>query len=327
MIGVNLALKRENGTANADGGEAGKTGGVLGGGGQMFPMLRVNGELVDQELVEETFHRVKTAEEQKVQVSCCERDPQFYEQAEQEVADSILIAQEAEKRFEEIPEEEVKPKLKEMIDVYREHGASWDMLEAQRDMMRHEIAASLRMDKLIQDLLGDDNKVSDEEIAEFYEEHNKEYRTPAEARSLHLMKTLNEDATADEVFSTLCAVREEALEGADFEELAKRETEKSTGELDLGWITLDRPTNPFEATLFSMREDEISPVIVYEHAMHLVKVMEKKDEQIVPLEEVREELENRALARKRRDALQALAVELRETATIEKIDISGDEEE
>ena len=316
MIGVNLALKRENGTANADGGEAGKTGGVLGGCGQMFPMLRVNGELVDQELVEETFHRVKTAEEQKVQVSCCERDPQFYEQAEQEVADSILIAQ-----------EEVKPKLKEMIDVYREHGASWDMLEAQRDMMRHEIAASLRMDKLIQDLLGDDNKVSDEEVAEFYEEHNKEYRTPAEARSLHLMKTLNEDATADEVFSKLCAVREEALEGADFEELAKRETEKSTGELDLGWITLDRPTNPFEATLFSMREGEISPVIVYEHAMHLVKVMEKKDEQIVPLEEAREELENRALARKRRDALQALAVELRETATIEKIDISGDEEE
>ena len=116
-------------------------------------MLRVNGELVDQELVEETFHRVKTAEEQRVQVSCCERDPEFYEQAEQEVADSILIAQEAEKRFEEIPEEEVTPKLKEMIDTYREHGASWDMLETQRDMMRHEISASLRMDKLIADLL------------------------------------------------------------------------------------------------------------------------------------------------------------------------------
>jgi hypothetical protein len=115
-------------------------------------MLRVNGELVDQELVEETFHRVKTAEEQRVQVSCCERDPEFYEQAEQEVADSILIAQEAEKRFEEIPEEEVTPKLKEMIDAYREHGASWDMLDAQRDMMRHEISASLRMDKLIADL-------------------------------------------------------------------------------------------------------------------------------------------------------------------------------
>tara|TARA_B100001057_G_scaffold117094_2_gene115689 strand:- start:5415 stop:6278 length:864 start_codon:yes stop_codon:yes gene_type:complete len=287
----------------------------------------VNGELVDQELVEETFHRVKTAEEQRVQVSCCERDPEFYEQAEQEVADSILIAQEAEKRFEEIPEEEVTPKLKEMIDVYREHGASWDMLDAQRDMMRHEISASLRMDKLIVDLLGDDNVVSEEEVRAFYDENRKEYQTPAEARSLHLMKTLNEETTSDEVFSELCVVREEILEGGDFEEIAKRETEKSTGELDLGWISMDRPTNPFEATLFSMRDGEVSPVIVYEHAMHLVKVVELKPEQVVPFEEVKEELENRALARKRRDALQSLAVELRKDAVIEKIDTTNEDED
>jgi len=290
-------------------------------------MLRVNGELVDQELVEETFHRVKTAEEQRVQVSCCERDPEFYEQAEQEVADSILIAQEAEKRFEEIPEKEVTPKLKEMIDVYREHGASWDMLDAQRDMMRHEISASLRMDKLISDLLGDDNVVSEEEVRAFYDENRKEYQTPAEARSLHLMKTLNEETTSDEVFSKLCVVREEILEGGDFEEIANRETEKSTGELDLGWISLDRPTNPFEATLFSMRDGEVSPVIVYEHAMHLVKVVELKPEQVVPFEEVKEELENRALARKRRDALQSLAVELRKDAVIEKIDTTNEDED
>ncbi|MDB4499869.1 peptidylprolyl isomerase, partial [Akkermansiaceae bacterium] len=239
---------------------------------------------------------------------------------------SILIAQEAEKRFEEIPEEEVTPKLKEMIDAYREHGASWDMLDAQRDMMRHEISASLRMDKLIADLLGDDNAVSEEEVRAFYDEHRKEYQTPAEARSLHLMKTLNEETTSDEVFSKLCVVREEILEGGDFEEIAKRETEKSTGELDLGWISLDRPTNPFEATLFSMRDGEVSPVIVYEHAMHLVKVVELKPEQVVPFEEVKEELENRALARKRRDALQSLAVELRKDAVIEKIDTTNEDE-
>jgi parvulin-like peptidyl-prolyl isomerase len=54
--------------------------------------------------------------------------------------------------------------------------------------------------------------------------------------------------------------------------------------------------------------------------MHLVKVVELKSEQVVPFEEVKEELENRALARKRRDALQSLAVELRKDAVIEKID-------
>jgi hypothetical protein len=303
-----------------------KNGGISGGVAHFGGMLRVNGEWVDQELVEETFHRIKTAEEQRLEVSCCERDPEFYEKAEEEVADSILIAQEAEKRFPEIPEEELTPKLKEMIDAYRQHGASWDMLDAQRDMMRHEIAASMRMDKLISDLLGDDDQVSDEEVDRFYREHIAEYRTPAEARSLHLMKTLNEETTASEVFSKLTALREEVLEGADFEELAQKESEKSTGEVDLGWISLDRPANPFEATLFSMRLGEVSPVIVYEHAMHLIKVVECKDEEVVPMEEIREELETRALGRKRRDALQKLAVGLRKDAVIEKVDPDEEEE-
>lgn len=286
----------------------------------MSGVLRVNGEWVDQELVEETFHRIKTAEEQRLEVSCCERDPEFYAKAEEEVADSILIAQEAETRFPKIPEDEITPKLKEMIDAYRQHGASWDMLDAQRDMMRHEIAASMRMDKLIASLLGDEDKVSDQEVQAFYQKHLSDYRTPAEARSLHLMKTLNEDTTASEVFSKLAALREEILEGADFEEVAKTETEKSTGEIDLGWISLDRPANPFEATLFSMRTNEVSPVIVYEHAMHLIKVAERKDEELVPFEDIKEELETRALGKKRRDALQALAITLRETAVIEKAD-------
>ena len=286
-------------------------------------MLRVNGELVDPDLVEETFSRIKAEAEQRLQVSCCERDPEFYEQAEQEVGDSILIAQEAESRFKEIPEEEIKPQLKEMIDTYRAHGASWEMLEAQRDMMRHEIAASMRMDKLINDLLGGDETVSEEEIEAFYQESIDNYRTPAEASCLHLMKTLNENTTPAEVFNLMCALREEILEGGDFEEIAKRETEKSTGELDLGWITLDRPTNPFEATLFSMREGEISPVIVYEHALHLIKVTGRKEEHLVSREEIHDELAHRALARKKRQALQNLAVELRKTAVIEKIDNDG----
>jgi hypothetical protein len=288
-------------------------------------MLRVNGELVDPELVEETFSRIKAEAEQRLQISCCERDPEFYEQAEGEVGDSILIAQEAEKRFEEIPEEEIKPQLKEMIDTYRSHGASWEMLEAQRDMMRHEIAASMRMDKLISDLLDGDETVSEEEVEAFYQEFIDDYRSPAEASSLHIMKTLNENTTPIAVFNLMCKLREEAMDGGDFEEIAKRETEKSTGELDLGWIPLDRPTNPFEATLFSMRESEVSPVIVYEHALHLIKVTGRREERLVPKEEIHEELSHRALARKKRLALQALAKGLRKTAVIEKVDSGADD--
>lgn len=288
-------------------------------------MLRVNGELVNPDLVEETFSRIKAEAEQRLQAPCCEKDPEFQEQAEREVADSILIAQEAEIRFPEIPEEEVKPQLKEVIDRYREHGASWEMLEQQRDSLRYEISASVRMEKLIGSILGDDNCVSEAECEAFYLEFLDDYRTRPEARCLHLMKPISEEVAPPELYQKMCDLREEALAGADFEELARRESEKSTGEVDLGWIDLDRPTNPFEAMLFSLRDGEISPVMMYEHAFHLIQVTGLKAAQITPLDEVREEIEQRAHARKKRNALQGLADVLRPNAKIETVDYSEEE--
>jgi hypothetical protein len=283
-------------------------------------MLRVNGEIVHPDLIEETFSRIKAAAEQETQGSCCERDPEFREQAEAEVADSILIAQEAEKRHPEIPEEEVKPKLKELIDKYREHGASWEMLEAERDNMRYEISATLRMEKLIDDLLGDDDQATPEEVQAFYQEHESDYRLAAEARSLHLMKPIAEHKSVTELYQRMCEIREEALaEDADFTEIAKRETEKSTSEIDLDWIDLDRPTNPFESILFSLREGEVSPVMTYENAFHLIKVTGVKPGHLTELDEVRKEVEDRTLARKKRQALQTLADTLRPTANIDQV--------
>lgn len=286
-------------------------------------MLRVNGELVHPDLIEETFSRIKAAAEQETQGSCCERDPEFREQAENEVADSILIAQEAEKRHPEIPEEEVKPKLKELIDKYREHGATWEMLEAERDNLRYEISASLRMEKLIGELLGDDDQVTPDEAQAFYQEHESDYRVAAEARCLHLMKPHNGEAehkSLPDLYQKMCEIREEALaEDADFIEIAKRETEKSTNEIDLDWIDLDRPTNPFESILFSLREGEVSPVMTYEHAFHIIKVTGIKPGHLTPLEEVQKEVEDRALARKKRQALQALSDRLRPEAKIERV--------
>ncbi|MGE9267129.1 MAG: peptidylprolyl isomerase [Verrucomicrobiales bacterium] len=285
-------------------------------------MLRVNGELVDPELVEETFARIKSDAEARMQASCCERDAEFLELAEEEVANSILIAQEAERRFPEVPEEEVREKLEALVKQYREHGASWELLEAQRDSLREECAAHVRMEKLIAEVAGEQVEASEEEVRDFYAEHAGDYRREAEARCLHLLKLFNEHEDTAVLYREMVALRERALEGEDFEALAKAETEKQTGAVDLGWIDFDRPGNPFEAVMFSLREGEISPVLAYDHAYHLVKVLELRPARVTPLEEVCEELAQRVVAGKKQVALKGLAAELRERAEIRREDYS-----
>ena len=57
----------------------------------------VNGELLEGTQVEEEFSQIKSWHEQQSQVSCCERDEEFREQARQNVIGRLLLQQAAEK--------------------------------------------------------------------------------------------------------------------------------------------------------------------------------------------------------------------------------------
>ena len=289
-------------------------------------MLRVNGELIDPNLLEDAFARIKSEAEARLQVSCCERDPEFMAQAEEEVIDSVLIAQEAENRFPELPEAEVKTRLEETLREYRKHGASWDMLEAQRDSLHDECEATLRMEKFLDNVLAGKTEVSDEDIETYYRENQREFRTVAEVRVLHLMKSLEKHEDPVLLLEEMGELREKLVEGADFEKVAAEETEKESGEIDLGWITFDRPSNPIESIMFTMRLEEVSPVVAYEHSYHILKIAEIRPAVVRPFDEVREDIAQRVEFEKRRNALREFASRLRKDAAVERVDFSGEEE-
>ena len=288
-------------------------------------MLRVNGELIDPNLLEDAFARIKSEAEARLQVSCCERDPEFMEQAEEEVIDSVLIAQEAEAQFPTLPDDEVKARLENTLKEYRKHGASWEMLEAQRDSLQDECEANLRMEKFLDGVLAGKTDVSDEDVQSYYKENEREFRTVAEVRVLHFMKSLEKHEDPVLLLEEMGQLRESLVDGADFEKIAKAETEKESGEIDLGWITFDRPSNPIESIMFTMRLAEASPVIAYEHSYHILKIAEMKPSVVRPFEEVREDIVHRVEFEKRRSALRDFAASLREGATVEKVDFSGEE--
>ncbi|MED5419248.1 MAG: peptidylprolyl isomerase, partial [Verrucomicrobiota bacterium] len=290
-------------------------------------MLRVNGELIDPNLLEDAFARIKSEAEARLQVSCCERDPEFMTQAEEEVIDSVLIAQEAETRFPELPSDEIKARFEKTLQDYRKHGASWDMLEAQRENLLDECEANLRMEKFLDSVLAGKTDVSEDDLQAYYQANQREFRTVAEVRVLHLMKALEKHEDPVLLLEEMGELRETLVEGADFEQIARAETEKESGEIDLGWITFDRPSNPIESIMFTMRLDEVSPVVAYEQSYHILKVAEIKPATLRPFDEVREDLAHRVEFEKRRNALREFASGLREDATVERVDFNGDEEQ
>jgi parvulin-like peptidyl-prolyl isomerase len=201
------------------------------------------------------------------------------------------------------------------------------MLEAQRDQLHDECEANLRMETFLDDILDGKTGYTEDDLRQYYRDHQREFRTTAEVRVLHLMKALEKHEDPVELLEQMRELRESLIEGADFEELARRETDKESGEIDLGWIAFDRPSNPIESIMFTMRLEEVSPVIAYEHSYHILKIAESKPPAVKPFEELREDIEKRVAFERRRNALRAFAAELRKNATVERVDFSGEDNE
>ena len=187
--------------------------------------------------------------------------------------------------------------------------------------------ANLRMERFISERLPVVAEPNEEELARYYETHSKEYRSLPEVYCLHVIRMTDGHGDLRALLEGMTELRNRALAGEDFEKLAKAETEKADEDIDLGWVPLDRPTNPFETILFSMQVGEVSPVISYEQALHLVKVTERRGPEEPALEEVAEELSKRFVLEKKQAALRVLAEELRAKATIEQVSFEAGESE
>lgn len=280
-------------------------------------MLIVNQESIDPSLIEDAFQRIKSTAEMLTEVSCCERDEEFYTQAEEEVIDGILLAQEAETRYPKVEEGLVKPAMERALRQWRENGASWELIEKHHAQIHQETTAALRMECFTNELFAGIGIPSDEQVADYYREHQQEFFLPPAVHALHLLR-FPDHAQPWTEYSHMLALRQQIIDGADFAELAREHTQKHNKEIDLDWITMERLLHPFEAILFSLRVKELSPIISHDNALHLVYPLEVKPAVQIPLEEKAEEIRQRIIREEKQRILRALAAELRSTAVIER---------
>ncbi len=277
-------------------------------------VLRVNGETIDPELIDEAFHRIKSEAEVATEVSCCERDEEFRQRAEDEVIEGVLLAQEAERRVADPSADEVREALEDSLREWRQHGASWDMLEAQRDQLRDETKARLRMEKFAGQVWADLPEPDGTALRAWFDDHAGRFRRRARAKVRHLVRFPEGDPQGE--YRLMLSLRERALAGEDFTRLADEHTAREDKETDLGWIEHERLLNTFETMLFSLRDGEVSPVFFYEQCLHLVRIEKLEPEHVPAFEDLEDEIREAFIADQRREALHRLAVKLRETADI-----------
>jgi peptidyl-prolyl cis-trans isomerase D len=138
-------------------------------------------------------------------------------------------------------------------------------------------------------------QVSDADLRAYYNEHIDDYKVQNRVHAEHILfKTVGKtDAEVAEIRQKAEAVLAQAKKGANFEDLAKKNSEddgsKDKGG-DLGWIVEGQTVPEFQKVAFSLPKGSISDLVKTEYGFHIIKVLDHEQAHTKTFEEVRDEI-------------------------------------
>jgi parvulin-like peptidyl-prolyl isomerase len=291
-----------------------------------MPLL-INGQPIDDAVLDNEFAQIKAYFERLGNVSCCERDPEFRGYARQNVVGRVLLAQEAQRALPPTPAEEVEAALDKLKEEHGGEGRFLAMIGAtpdQLDLVRKDLEAELRVRRLVDDLCAADAEPGEAELRRYYDEHLPLFMTAEEVRASHIMKAPNRGEQREQAYQELREVRNQLLAGADFDELARTHSDKAQDHIDLGFFKRGELAEEFELVAFSMEVGELSPVFASPFGFHVVKLTERKPSVPKPFDEVRDEVRQHLVDNRRQEKTKQLVERLQAAATIEDVESTAE---
>jgi len=140
------------------------------------------------------------------------------------------------------------------------------------------------------------NPVTDKEIQDYYEANKSKFSEPEQVKARHILIRISPNASEQEKIDAknkIESILKEARNGADFAELAKKDSQDPGSAQqggDLGYFARGQMVKPFEDAAFSLQPNQISDVVETEFGYHIIRVDEKKPGKQLTLEEVQDRI-------------------------------------
>ncbi len=170
---------------------------------------------------------------------------------------------------------------------------------------KKDILKSLAVEKLIADV-----KVSDEEAKAYYDANVNDFRVGESVKASHILVD-NEEIGKK--------VLEELENGKPFNEVALAYSTCPSAQQggDLGYFSRGRMVKEFEDAAFQLKVGERSGLVKSQFGYHVILVTDKRDENVIPFEEVKENLKNNLEAVRRNEEYARRCNELRKEYDIQ----------
>lgn len=147
------------------------------------------------------------------------------------------------------------------------------------------------------------NKENEEKIKKYYETNRDDYETKARRKARHILVSFKgaRNAAGDGANRSKEDAQKRAnsllekvkASGANFAEIAKKETDEPSGKKsggDLGWFDQKKMVKEFSEAAFAMKKGEISSVVESPFGFHVIKIEDAEEKKVTTLEQAQKDI-------------------------------------
>lgn len=165
-------------------------------------------------------------------------------------------------------------------------------------------------------------KIPDEELNNYFLQNKTKFEEPEKFRAQHVLIKVEENASPAEVERArqkALAARKRIVGGEPFEKVAKEVSEgpAAANGGDLGYVERGRFHEKFEAVALGLKQDEISEPVRTPFGWHVIRLVDVRAAQGKSFEEVKDEIRNEIMPRKRQEAFEAFMASLKDKYKVE----------
>jgi peptidyl-prolyl cis-trans isomerase C len=236
-----------------------------------------------------------------------------------------LLYQEAESKNLLPDEESTNEELSKVQNRFPDREAFLAALKQagiSEEIYLESLRRSAAIRKLIEVDIAKNLAVTDEEVHDYYQSNQNQFKIPEQVHARHILIKVTPDAddsAKSEAKKKIDSIYEKAVGGADFAELAKEFSEGPSGPQggDLGFFGRGRMVKPFEDVAFTLKPGDISDPVETRFGYHIIKVEERKDGSVAPEEEVKDSITSYLFNQKINQAVMDHADNIRRDAHVE----------
>jgi peptidyl-prolyl cis-trans isomerase C len=200
-------------------------------------------------------------------------------------------------------------------------GKKFEDFLKENNISREDIALGIKIRKLVEMEAGKKGKPTQKEISKFYTDNKDKFTTEETVHVRHILVTIDakdDEKTKTEKKAKIENLRKQVLEGADFAEIAKNNSDCPSKENggDLGEVKKGQTVKPFEDAAFSQEKNVIGPVVTTEFGHHIIQVLGHNPGKTVTLDEVKDKIALHLEQQKQADAFSKMTDRLRKNAVI-----------